>query len=70
MIDTNLLQNTQEKYICGQYDNKLACIVIGLRLMYTQFDQIERMNPKHMSVNRNLTLLNHQLQLLVDNQTH
>ena len=40
MIDTNLLQNTQEKYICGQYDNKLACIVIGLRLMYTQFDQI------------------------------
>ena len=63
MIDTNLLQNTQEKYICGQYDNKLACIVIGLRLMYTQFDQIERMNPKHMSVNRNLTLLKyHQLQ--------
>ena len=48
MIDTNLLQNTQEKYICGQYDNKLACIVIGLRLMYTQFDQF--MKKKRVSI--------------------
>ena len=24
MNDTNFLQNTQDKYICGQYDNKLG----------------------------------------------
>ena len=34
MIYTNLLKNMQEKYICGQTDNKLD-VCIGLRLMYS-----------------------------------
>ena len=37
MNDTNFLQNTQDKYICGQYDNKLG--VCDWLTVDVQFDQ-------------------------------
>ena len=37
MNDTNFLQNTQDKYICGQYDNKLG--VCDWLTVDLQFDQ-------------------------------
>ena len=48
MNDTNFLQNTQDKYICGQYDNKLG--VCDWLTVDVQFDQKEDPH-KHMSVN-------------------
>ena len=53
MNDTNFLQNTQDKYICGQYDNKLG--VCDWLTVDVQFDQKEERVPKQlMSVNLNI----------------
>ena len=51
MIDTNLLQNTQEKYICGQYMTT-SWMYCDWLTVDVQLDQKGgRENSKHMSVN-------------------